>query len=181
MKKKTKIIILTIAIVITSLLIVFPFIEIDTGEQLICCSYTGDFSKYDKNHSYNELYCYSEEHDISISNFDVNNFLFFYTITMDYIEGDFRESQFVLPETYITNFIENAEIKENTNKINIAELIENKTAIVGNTQYSGNDYTNGIFYYLDGKHEELYVFKHNNLIVIQVGSPDELPKYIAYK
>ena len=100
---------------------------------------------------------------------------------MNYIEGDFRETQFVLEESYIENFLNNAEIISNDNNIQLVSLIEGKTAIVGNTRYVGNDYNNGIFYKLDGRHEELYVFNVDDLLVIQVGSPDELPKYIAYK
>ena len=91
--------------ILTGFLIAYPFIKIDTGNTLIICNYNGDFSKFDKNHSYNELYCYDEERDISINSFDVKNFLFFYTVSMNYIEGDFRKTQFVLKESYIENFL----------------------------------------------------------------------------
>lgn len=180
--KKTLIFILSsIILLIVTFLIAYPFIEIDTGNRLIVCNYDGDFSEYETNQSYNELYCYNEERDISIRNFEVDNFLFFYTVSMEYIEGDFRETQFVLEESYINNFLQNAEITDNSENIRLASLIEGKTAIVGNTRYLGNDYTHGIFYKLDGKYEEMYVFYVDDLLVIQVGSPDELPKYIAYK
>ena len=48
-------------------------------------------------------------------------------------------------------------------------------------KYSGNEYDKGIFYTLDGKYQEMYVFESEGYTVIQVGSPDELPKFIAYK
>ncbi|MBP3705656.1 MAG: hypothetical protein J6J13_00190 [Clostridia bacterium] len=179
--KKTIFILITITSVLVVFLIAYPFIEIDTGKKLIKCSYDGDFSEYDTNQSYNELYCYNEKHDVSIRSFDVKKFLFFYTISMDYIEGDFRKTQFVLEESYIERFLKKAEIIDNENNIQLASLIEGKTAVVGNTRYLGNDYNNAIFYKLDGKYEEMYIFYIDNLLVIQVGSPDELPKYIAYK
>ena len=100
---------------------------------------------------------------------------------MEYEEGNYCDTQFVLEEDYIRDFLERAEIEENVNNLDIAKLIEGKEAIVGNTRYLGNDYENGIFYVLDGKYEELYVFYVDDLLVIQVGSPDESPKYIAYR
>ena len=181
MKRKTVLAFIIIPLIIVALLIIYPFIEFDTGEKLVRCSYTGDFSEYDVNHSYNELYCYNEKYDVSIKSFNVEKILFFYTISMEYIEGDFRETQFVLDESYIKDFLENAEIVSNEKNIDLSSLIEGKTAVVGNTRYTGNDYDNEIFYKLNGKYGELYVFESDGLLVIQVGSPDELPKFIAYK
>jgi hypothetical protein len=100
---------------------------------------------------------------------------------MEYEEGNYCDTQFVLEEDYIRDFLARAEIEENVNNLDIAKLIEGKEAIVGNTRYLGNDYENAIFYVLDGKYEELYVFYVDDLLVIQVGSPDESPKYIAYR
>ena len=179
MKKKR--IVVTVVLVFALFLIVYPLIELDTGTKLIRCSYTGDFSEYEKNQSYHELYCYYEKKDVSIRSFDVKNFLFFHTITMEYIKGDFRETQFLLPEAYVEKFLKEAKIIENPKNIQLAALIQGKEAIVGNKRYLGNDYENVIFYKLDGKYEEMYVFYIDELLVVQVGSPDELPKYIAYK
>ena len=180
--KRVIIIVLTVLfLLIAVLFIAYPHIEFKTKDKLIRFSYSDDFSEYDDNHSYNELYAYNEKHDVSIKSFDVKKFLFFYVIEMEYIPGDFREVQFILEESYIENFIKNAKICENDKDIDIASLIEGKEAIVGNTRYTGNDYTTGIFYELDGRYEEMYVFFVDDLLVIQVGSPDELPKFIAYK
>ena len=181
MKKGIKYILIALPIILGVFIIAYPFIKIDTGNKLIICNFDGDFSEYDINHSYNEIYCYNEERDISIKNFEVNNFLFFYTVSMDYIKGDFRKMQFVLPESYIEDFLNNAEIIENENNIQLASLIEGKTAVISDKKYSGNDYTNMIFYKLNGKEEEMSIFTVGDLLVIQVGSPDELPKFIAYK
>ena len=182
MKKVLIIIPSIIAVLIVAFLIIYPHIEIDTGSELIRFSYTDDLSEYEENASYNELYFYNEKHDVSIRTFDVKKFLFFYTIHMEYIPGDFRETQFVLEESYIENFIANAEIYDNENNVDVASLIEGKTAIVGNTRYIVDyEEKSGIYYILDGKYEEMYVFYYEDLFVIQVGSPDELPKFIAYK
>lgn len=179
--KKRLITAVIIILLLAVFLVIYPFIEIDTGSRLIRCSYSSDISEYDQNHSYNELYCYNEKRDISISSFEVENFLFFYTIKMEYIDGDFRETQFVLEESYIDRFLTDAEMISNDNNIQLASLIEGKTAVVSNTRYTGNDYTNGIFYKLDGRYEEMYIFYSGDLLVVQVDSPDELPKFIAYK
>ena len=179
--KSWKKILVALVLLVALALVIYPHIVIDTGDRLIVCNYDGDFSEYETNQSYNEVYCYNEKYDVSICTFDVSNFLFFHVISMEYVEGDVRETEFILEESYITHFWENAEIEDNENNIDIAQLIEGKEAIVGNTRYLGNDYINGIFYVLDGKYEEMYVFYADDLLVIQVGSPDEQPRYIAYK
>ena len=180
--KKALIIILSIFVVlIATFFAIYPHIEINTGDKLIRCSYSDDFSEYDVNHSYGELYAYNEKHDVSIRTFNVKKFLFFYVIEMECIPGDFREVQFVLEESYIADFIENADIEEAPDGFDLAALIEGKEAVVGNTRYTGNDYEYGVFYELNGRYEEMYVFYADDLLVIQVGSPDELPKFIAYK
>jgi len=112
---------------------------------------------------------------------DFKKILFFYKITLEYENGNLCDYEYVLEEEYITNFIDNANIKSNLNNINIEKLIKDKTAIIGNTRYLGNDYENYIEYILDGKHEILYVFNVDDLLVIQVGYSDEGPKFIAYK
>ena len=174
-------ILIAVAAVVALALVIYPNIVIDTGDRLIVCNYDGSFSEYETNQSYNEVYCYNEKYDVSIYTFDVSNFLFFHVISMEYVEGDVRETEFILEEAYIAHVLENAEIEDNEYNIDIAQLIEGKEAIVGNTRYLGNDYVNGIYYVLDGKYEEMYVFYVDDLLVIQVGSPDEHPRYIAYK
>lgn len=179
--KKIWFIIITVIIVIGILLLVYPTIEIQTDDKLIAFRYTDDLTEFESEISYNESYVYYADRDISIYDFDFKNFLVFHVITMEYIEGNYCDTQFVLEEQYIQDFLERAEIKYNDSNIDIAKLIEGKEAIVGNTRYLGNDYVNGIYYVLDGKHEEMYVFYVDDLLIIQVGSPDESPKFIAYK
>ena len=180
MKFWQKIIVVVIVMIAVGL-VIYPNIVINTGDKLIVCNYDGDFSEYEENQSYNEVYCYNEKYDVSIRTFDVSNFLFFHVISMEYVEGDVRKTEFILEESYIENFLENAEITDNANNIDLAELIEGKEAIISNTRYTGNEYDNGIFYKLDGRYEEMWVFYVDDLLVIQVGSPDELPKFIAYR
>lgn len=183
-KKEIKIlliILISFTILLGAVFVVYPRIEFRKDGKLYVCSLSDDFSEFEENASYNELFFYNEERDISIKTFDVKSFLFFHLFTFEYEEGDLRETQFILEKDFIDYWIKNAKIEENTNNIDIAQIISGKEAIVSNTRYSGNDYENSIFYTLDGKEETLYVFECDGLTVIQVGSPDESPKYIAYK
>ena len=184
MTKKVKIIIAILVVIIllaVSLFLIYPNIEFKKNGKFYACRLSEDFSEFEENASYHELYFYNEEHDISLNHFEVKNFLCFYLFSFDYIDGDFRETQFLLEEEYIKHWLESAEIEENPDNVDIAELIKGKTAVVANRRYKGNDYNKCIIYKLDGKWDELYVFESDGMTVIQVGSPDELPKYIAYK
>lgn len=181
MKKKGILITAIILVIIGLFLIIYPNIEIQTKDKLIAFRYTDSVDEFEDEMSYNEIYAYYAKRDISVRNYEFKNFLFFYVITMDYIDGNFCDTQFVLEESYIDAYLDRAKINDNAANLDIAQLIEGKEAIVGNTRYLGNEYDKGIFYELDGKYEELYVFYVDDLLVIQVGSPDELPKFIAYK
>lgn len=180
-KKKILIPIGIIIVIIGAILLIYPTIEIQTDDKLIAFRYTDDISEFETEISYNESYVYYADRDISLKTFDFDKFLFFHVISMEYIEGNYCDTQFILEEEYIEDFLERAEIKYNDSNLDIAKLIEGKEAIVGNTRYLGNDYKNAIYYVLDGKYEELYVYYVEDLLVIQVGSPDESPKFIAYK
>lgn len=184
MKKK---IIIPIAIVTVFLavigvaLAVYPTIEFQKDGKLIRFSYSDDITQYEENPSYDETFFYYEERDISIRTFDCKKFLFFYVITMEYEEGNLGDTQFILGEEYIENFLKNAEITDNPDNIDLAKLIEGKTCIPDNHRYLGNDYKTAIYYILDGKHEVMYIFYVDDLLVLQVGLSDEGPKFIAYK
>ena len=183
-KKNSKKIIIPLLLLLCLLLItllIYPNIEFRKNGKLYVCSFSDDFSEFEESPSYNELYFYNEERDISIKTFDVKNFLCFYLFTFEYIEGDARETQFVLEEEFISHWLKNAKITENPDNIDVAKLIEGKKAIVGNTRYFTEDDKNCIFYELDGDFGEMYIFESNGFTVIQIGSPDELPKFIAYK
>lgn len=184
LKSKIKALII-VAIVLLCLVacvvVVYPKIEFKKDGKLYVCSFSDDFSRFEENASYNEIYFYNEKHDVSLKTFDVKNFLCFYLFTFEYEEGDKRETMFTLDEDYIDYWIENAKITENIGNIDVAALIEGKKAIVGNKRYSTDEEKKAIFYELDGKYDEMYIFECDGLTVIQVGSPDESPKYIAYK
>jgi uncharacterized protein YxeA len=181
MVKRILIALLALAVLILAGLLAYPFVEIDTGEKLIRCSYSDDFSAYDRNHSYNEAYCYYEKRDVSIRTFAVKKFWFFYTIHMEYVKGDVRKTQFVLEESYIQSFLSRAVITDNESGIDLAALIEGREAVVGNTRYHGNDERWALYYELDGEYGEMYIYYADDLLVIQVGSPDEQPRFIAYR
>lgn len=183
MKNRTRKIWIPIIIiaVITILLILYPTIEIQTDDKLIAFRYSDDISEFETDMTDNENYAYYADRDISIHNYDFKKFLFFHVITMEYVEGNMCEVEYVLEEEYIQNFIENAQIEYNDANLDIAQLIEGKEAIVGNTRYLGNEYDKQICYVLDGRHETLFVFYVDDLLVIQVGLSDEGPRFIAYK
>ena len=181
MKKKIITVVFVVLLMIIITLIVLPNIVIYGEGKVTFISYSDDFSRFDQNHCYDENYAYYEDLDISIHNFKVEKKLFLYFITLEYEEGNVCETEYLLEEAYIKNYIENAVIEENENNINIADLIAGKEVIVGNTRYSSNEYKDEIYYILDGKYEEMYVFYVDDLLVIQVGNSDEGPKFIAYK
>ncbi len=184
-KKKSSKILLGISIafivLVAAFLIIFPNIEIKKEDRLIICSYSDYLSEFDENLSYGEIYSYSEKRDISVKNGSFKKFLFFYVYEYNYTEGDFRKTQFVLKEEIFNNWITNGKVIENSKNIDIKALIEGKKAIVGNTRYLGNDYDTSITYKLGKKYQEFFIFYKDDLLIIQMGTPDELPKFIAYK
>lgn len=179
--KKFCITMIVVVFVIGVLLAIYPTLEIQTEDKLIAFRYSDDISEFETELSLDENYTYYEKRDISIHSFDFKKFLFFHVLVMEYVEGNYCDVEFVLEESYIQDFLERAEIQSNESNLDIAKLIEGKEAIVGNTRYLENEYDKCIEYILDGKHETLYVFYQDDLLVIQVGVSDEGPQYIAYK
>lgn len=181
MNKKIISIIYIIFLLFILILVVYPFIEIDTGSKIIQFRYSDNIDDFDKFTCYDDSYSYSEKRNITVTNIDFKKFMFFHVITVSYENGNKCETEYYLDESYVDNFLENAEIKYNDNNIDIAKLIEGRVAVTGNIRYTGNDYLNQIDYILDGKHETLFVFYSGELLIIQVGLSDEGPKFIAYK
>ena len=181
MKNKNLKFMINSIIIMVGFLVLFPMVELVDGEKIIKFSYNDDISEFEDNSCYNESYFYNEKRDVSIYDFEFKKILFFHAIILKYEKGNVCDTEYVLEEDYINNFLKNAIIEENPNNIDLAKLIEGKTAIVWNTRYLGNDYLNEIYYILDGKQEILSVFYVDDLIIILVGLSDEGPKYIAYK
>ena len=77
-------------------------------------------------------------------------------------------------------FLNNAIIIEGDD-VDLAKLIKDKKAIVGNKKYPWDDNHKWISYKLDGKQQEMFIFIKEDKIIIQVGLSDEGPKYIAYE
>ena len=179
--KKWKIIIPIALSVIAVFLLIYPTIEIKTEDKLIAFRYSDDLEEFEPDITDNENYFYYDKYDISIKDVDFKNFLFFHVIEMEYVNGNLCDEEYVLEESYIQNFLENAEIIENVKNIDLAEMIKGKEAIVGNKKYPGNDYETQIWYVLDGEEQVMYVYQSDDLLAIQVGVSDEGPKYIAYK
>lgn len=182
--KKRNIAVICAAIVFCAVilaLIVYPHLEFKAGGKLYAFRYSDDFSEFEENASYNEIYFYNEKHDVSLKTFQEDHFWIFHRFTFEYEEGDMRETMFMLEEEYIEYWLDNAEITDNPCEIDIEKLIEGKRAIVSGKKYSGNEYDKAVYYMLDGRENVLYVFESEGLTVIQVGYPDESPQYIAYE
>ena len=181
MKKPAILICISATILLALFIIAYPNIEITTEDKLFLCSYTNRFPEFDVNHTADENYCYNEKRNISVYNFSESHFLIFRVLTMNYVEGDMRQVEFLLNESYIENFLQNATIVSNDQNIDLGQMLEGRQAMEGNIRYPGNDYTHAIHYILDGREQVLYVFTLNDLLVIQVGHSDEGPKFIAYR
>lgn len=174
-------VVLSLIVIIIGFIMFLPLFEFRENNRLIVFRFKDDYTGFEENMCYDESYSYDIERDISIYNWDSKKVLFFYMITLEFKEGNVCDTEFLLEESYIEDFINNATIKYNHDNIDIEELIRGRKAIVGNTRYLGNDYSLNIGYILNGKHEDLYVFYVGDLLVIQVGLSDEGPKFIAYE
>ncbi len=184
MAKKKRVIVILVAaflLIIGALLAIYPTVEFKCADKFYALRYTDDFSEFDENASYNELYFYNEENDVSVRNVEVKNFLFFYVFSFDYVEGDYREKEFKLEDDFMQYWLKNAEIQENPANIDVAKLIKGKTPLEGNKKYPGNEFDKMIVYKLDGNEDIMYYYQSDDLTVFQFGSTDESPKYIAYK
>lgn len=179
--KKVLIILLITVMVLLVILFIYPRLEFNIDNKIIKFSYSDDISEFEDQFCYDESYVYNKKRNVSIHGYEFKKFLFFHIIILKYKEGNVCDTEYVLEPNYIENFINNAVIKYNTNNIDLPKLIEGKTPIISNTRYFDNDYQNSIDYILDGKHQVLYVFYVDDLLVIQVGLSDEGPKFIAYK
>lgn len=182
MKKKWKIL-LGILFLIGLFLVIYPHMEIQTEDKLIAFRYSDDISEFEDEVSLDECYSYYADRDITIVGFDFEKLLCFYVLLLDYEEGNLIETQYILEESYIQDFLENAIIEYNEQNIDVAKLIEGKKAIVSNTRYIPSDYdkTPSISYILHEQYEIMFIYEVDGLLVLQVGYPDEGPKYIAYQ
>jgi len=188
MKKRILLITAILLIIIVILICIYPNIEFYYNNDLYMMSYSEtfdqseDFFELEQEMCYDESYSYNKKRDISIINWEYKNFLFFKWFKINYKEGNVCANEYLLEESYIEYFLENAEIKSNEDEIDLSKLIEGRKAIVANKRYPWNDNRSYIGYILDGEYKEMFIYiKEDGLLVIQVGSSDEGPKYIAYK
>ena len=183
MKKK----IIITSLILILFIIIYPNIEFFYKDNFYMMTYgkdqidSKDFQKLDENLCYNESRSYIKDKDISVIDYEYKGFLFFKWFKIRYEKGNICDKEYMLEESYIKRFIKEAKIIENEDKINIEKLIENKKAIVTNKKYPWNENYSYISYKLDNKYEEMYISYTDELLIIQVGSNDESPKFIAYK
>ena len=187
MKKKLIIISIVVIILLTSVLM-YPKIEFHNDGYLYMMSYgssfekSEDFEELEQEMCYDESYSYNKKRNISISRWDYNGFLFFKWFKIKYVKGNVCETEFVLEESYIEHFLKSAIIDEESDNVNLANLIKDKEAIIANKRYPWSDNHKWIGYTLDGKYQDMFVYyNEEGLLIIQVGLSDEGPKFIAYK
>lgn len=174
-------IISVISIIFFVVLAIYPTIEFKNNDKLYKFSYTEDFGEFEENMCFSESFSYNKKRNISINKWRLKKFLVFKVFILDYEDGNICDSEYLLEESYIKNFLDNAKIEYNDSNINLSKLIYGKKAIVSNTRYYTEDEKYYIGYTLNDKYEDMYVFYVDNLLVIQVGLSDEGPKFIAYK
>ena len=187
-KNKGLMIVLFILLIIGGLICIYPNLEFNKDGYLYLLSYgkdfefSEDFEELDQEMCYDESYSYNKKRNISISSWDYNRFLFFKWFKIKYKEGNVCETEFLLDETYIKNFLENAQITKDSDDVDLGQLIKGRESIVANKRYPWNDEYKYIGYTLDGEYQEMFIYTNEEgLIIIQVGSSDEGPKYIAYR
>ena len=188
MKKKILLISIIVIIIISLFLLIYPNLEFFKNDYFYITSYSKDWidsedlEKLEQEMCYDESYSYYKNKDISIIKWEYKNFLFFRWFKIEYKKGNVCETEYLLEESYIKHFLENSEIISNEDNIDLAKLINGKTAIVGNIRYPWNDNYSYISYKLDGKLKEMFIsINEEDLLIIQVGLSDEGPKFIAYK
>ena len=175
-----------IIILFLILLIVYPLIEFKNDEYIYMMSYgkdlidSVDFQNFEDELCYSESYSYNKKRNITITSWEYHGFLFFKWIKARYKDGNECDNEYTLEESYIDNFLNNAIIIEGDD-VDLAKLIKDKKAIVGNKKYPWDDNHKWISYKLNDEYEEMFIFIKEDKIIIQVGLSDEGPKYIAYK
>lgn len=191
MKKKAFVILAIVAVLLAAGLLIYPHITIQTDDQLIACRYSDDISEFESQVSADERYTYYAEKDVTWTGFDFQKYGPFYVLTFDIQPGNLIEGMYLLEEAYISNFLEHAaidvvekdykEVKLTTE--DIAAMLDGKTAIVSNQRYTCPDYDAAyrVYYQLGDEENILYIFETDGLLAIQVGYPDEGPKFIAYE
>ena len=191
MKKKLWISVAVIIVAIVAVLFLYPHITIQTDNQLIACRYSDDISEFESQLSADERYTYYADKDVTWTGFDFQKYGPFYVLTFDIQPGNLIEGIYLLEEAYISDFLEHAvidvvekdykEVELTTD--DIAVMLEGKTAIVSNQRYTCPDYDAAyrVYYQLGDEENILYIFETDGLLAIQVGYPDEGPKFIAYE
>ncbi|MBR3786664.1 MAG: hypothetical protein IKJ77_09675 [Firmicutes bacterium] len=191
MNKKTMTILAVAVAVIAAGLLIYPHITIQTEDKLIACRYSDDISGFETEVSPDENYTYWAERDVTWSGFHFRKFGPFYVLVFDIEEGNTIASKYVLDQEYLDAFLAEAaidvvekdykEIRLTTD--DVVAMIAGKTPLKNGGRYTCPDYdaATTIYYTLHGKENVMYIYETDGLLVIQVGYPDEGPKYIAYE
>ncbi|MBR3755860.1 MAG: hypothetical protein IKK48_02015 [Firmicutes bacterium] len=191
MKRKPLRILAAAAVFIAAVLLIYPNITIQTEAQLIACRYSDDTSAFETEISADECYVYDATRNVTWSGFDVKKFGPFYVLIFETEPGNAIASKYALDPGYMDTFLARAEIelvekdyKEIAFDVDdVAALLSGKTPMEAGGRYTCPDYdvATKIYYTLDGEESFMSIYETDGLLVVQVGYPDEGPKFIAYK
>ena len=188
MKKK---VLILLAILAAVLFAIYPHITIQNEDQIIAFRYSDDTSQFETEVSADENYVYWEDRDVTWSGFDVKKFGPFHVIYLETEPGNTISSKYALDPGYMNAFLSDAviDVVEKDYKeidftlADVADLISGKQAVEGGGRYVCPDYdaATKIYYTLDGQENFMSIFEVDGLLVVQVGYPDEGPRFIAYE
>lgn len=191
MKRKTVVIFAIAAVLLAAGFLIYPNITLQSEDQIIAFRYSDDTSQFETEVSADENYVYWEDRDVTWSSFDVKKFGPFHVIYLETEPGNTISSKYALEPSYIDTFLSGADIdvvEKDYKEIDfgvddMAAMIAGKTAVEGGGRYTCPDYDAAyrIYYTLDGAENIMYIYEADGLLVVQVGYPDEEPKFIAYE
>ena len=191
MTKKRYIPLAVILFIMAAVLLIYPHIIIQSGDLIIACRYSDDISQFETEVSADENYVYWEEKDVTWSGFDVKKFGPFHLIYLETEPGNTIASKYALDPGYMDQFLANAVIdvvEKDYNEVDftvddVEAILADKSPVDSGDKYTCPDYDTAyrIYYTLVEEETIMYLYEVDDLLVVQVGYPDEGPKYIAYR
>ncbi len=191
MKKKMLIGLAALAVLAVAVFIIYPKITIQSEDQIIACRFSDDPSQFETEVSADENYVYWAERDVTWSGFDVKKLGPFYVIYLETEPGNTIASKYALDPGYMDQFLSKAVIdvvEKDYKEIDftlsdVKALLDGKTPVQGDGKYTCPDYDAAyrIYYHLGDEENVMYLYEIGDLLIVQVGYPDEGPKFIAYE
>ncbi len=149
---------------------------------------------------YDESYRYDKKNDITISRVEQKSKTIVNKINLKYEKGNLCDSEYILDESFISNFLDKADIEEisyekclkgkcklikvknNLNKllneISKEEYIQENKNIPIKDNY---EYQISVYYNMSSMSNILYIFEDNEYIILKNIDSNDHPKVIKYK